>query len=201
MTRTTSLLPVIGLLCAVSAQALPPPTAPPYTATYKQTMKETDDEGEETTRSETLTISVSKNRARWERPRDKFVSLQDRSAGKVTTFGGDTPPKTAYESPLRSTASWEFGYGYIGATSTPPRETATDTVAGKPCTVLEFDSEKFGKPKLCVTPEGVVARYFLDDPDDKSVTTIEAETITLGEPPADRFTIPSGYTVEPARQR
>jgi hypothetical protein len=64
--------------------------------------------------------------------------------------------------------------------------------------VLEFDSETFGKPKLCVTEEGVVARFLLDDPSDGSVTTFEAETITLGDPPADRFTLPAGYTVEPA---
>jgi hypothetical protein len=195
MTRTTALLPVIGLLCALPAQALPPPTAPPYTATYKHTMKETDEDGESTTTSETTTISVSKDRARSERQRDEFVSLQDRSAKKVTVFGGNLPPKTAFESPLRSSASWEFGYGTIAAASTPPRETGTDTVAGKPCTVLEFDSAKFGKPKLCVTEEGVVARFFLDDADDGSVTTFEAKKITLGEPPADRFTVPAGYTV------
>ena len=195
MKSTTRSFLAITALCAGTAYALPPPKAQSYTATYKQVMKEKED-GEEKTITEKMTISVSKDRSRWQRERDLFTTITDKTADTVTTYGGALPPQTAVRAPSRPAAGWEFGYGNIASASVPPKEGAKETIAGKSCTVLEFDSEQFGKPKLCVTDEGVVARFFLDDPDDDSVTTFEAETITMGEPPADTFAVPKGYNVE-----
>src|SRR5262245_39719725 len=197
MKSPTGSILAIAALCVGTAYALPPPKAQSYTATYKQVMKEKED-GEEKTITEKMTISVSKDRSRWQRERDHFTTITDKTADTVTTYGGALPPQTAVRAPSRPAAAWEFGYGNIASASVPPKEGAKETIAGKPCTVLEFDSEKYGKPKLCVTDEGVVARFFLDDPDDGSVTTYEAETITMGEPPADTFEVPKGYNVEAA---
>ncbi len=192
MTQTTVSLLVIGALAVGSAYALPPPAAPSFTATYKHTMTSPTDP----TVSDTTEISVSKDRSRWERQKDKFVTLHDRGAKTMTAFGGEMPAKKAGRSSLRPTAAWEFGFATIAAESKPPVESGTATIAGHRCTDLQFDSEKFGKPKLCVTDEGIVARFFLDDPEDGSVTTFEAEKITLGEPPASAFTVPDGYEIE-----
>jgi hypothetical protein len=185
----------LGAICASSAHALPPSTAASYTGTYKQTVKTTEG-GVPKTSSETTTIAVAKQRSRWERQRDKFVTIQDRGAKKMFAYGGEMPPDMAVESTLRPTPAWEFGYATIAAESKPPNEAGKETIAGQSCTVLEFDSERFGKPKLCVTEQGIVARFVLDDPEDGSVTTFEAEKITLGEPPAKTFELPAGRKLE-----
>jgi hypothetical protein len=200
MSITRNILAIVAA-CAGTVYALPPPTAQSYTATYKQVMKEKDDDGEDKTYTEKMTISVSKDHSRWQRERDLFTTITDKTSNTVTTYGGSLPPQTAVRAPSRPAASWEFGYGNIASASVPPKEGAKETIAGKSCTVLEFDSKQYGKPKLCVTDEGVVARFLLDDPDDGSVTTYEAETITVGEPPADTFAVPTGYNVETPSKR
>ncbi len=78
----------------------------------------------------------------------------------------------------------------------PIDRSGTQTIAGQPCTTLAFDSKRYGKPELCVTATGIVARFHLEDTGSGTVTTFEAQTITPGNQPDDTFKVPDDLTVE-----
>lgn len=186
---------IVVLLGGV-AHALPPTAAPPSTTVYRQSIVRNDD-GQKRTFDDTITITVAGKRSRWQKKSDGQTTVYDGVAKTITMWGGGLPEKEALRSPLPDQmASWDLGYGTIAADGGPPTEKGTATIAGQECTRLEFTTKRYGSPELCVTASGIVAKFFLDDPEDHSVTTFEAERITPGAPPAGAFEVPAGVTVQ-----
>lgn len=184
------------LLVAAPALALPPPEAAPNATVYKQTIDRMQD-GKKTTETETTTIRTAGKRSRWDRKTQKQTIVFDHPGKAIFTWGGQLPPNVALKSPMPpALAAWDLGYGGIAAESTPPVEKGTQTIAGQPCTTLAFDSKRYGKPELCVTATGIVARFHLEDTGSGTVTTFEAQTITPGNQPDDTFKVPDDLTVE-----
>lgn len=193
-------LPTLTVLAAVAfapaAHALPPAAAPPNTTVYRQTIVRTDG-GAKRTIDDTVTISVAGKRSRWVRKNDGQTTIHDGDTKTMTMYGGGLPPNEALRTPQAGpTSSWDLGYGTLAAAGGPPTEKGTATIAGTECTRLAFATKRYGNPELCVTAAGIVARFHLDDPEDGSVTTFEAERITPGDPPAGTFDVPAGYTVQ-----
>jgi hypothetical protein len=186
----------VVLLVAGGAHALPPAIAPPNTTVYRQSIVRNDDGGKRTF-DDTVTITAAGKRARWQKKSDGQTTVYDGVAKTITMWGGGLPEKEALRSALPDAmSSWDLGYGTIAADGGPPTEKGTATIAGQECTRLAFTSKRYGNPELCVTATGIVAKFFLDDPEDKSVTTFEAERITAGDPPAGAFDVPAGTTVQ-----
>lgn len=191
-------LPVLILALALvePACALPPGVAPPGTTIYRQSIVRTRDGGKRTF-DDTVTITVDGKRSRWQRKSDGQTTVYDGVAGTITMWGGGLPDKEALRSPLPDPmSSWDLGSAGIAADAPPPAEQGTATIAGQPCTRLAYATKHFGNPELCVTPTGLVTKFHLDDPEDGSVTTFEAEKTTPGAPPAGTFDVPAGYGVQ-----
>jgi hypothetical protein len=192
---TSRLLPAL-LLAATPALALPPPDAAPNQTVYKQTVERTVD-GKKSSEQETTTIRVTDKRSRWDRKTAKQTIVFDHPAGAIFTWGGTLPPNVALKSPMPpALAAWDLGYARIAADSTPPVEKGPATIAGTPCTKLQFASKRYGEPELCVTDTGIIARFHLTDTGSGNVTTFEAQTITPGTQPASTFAVPDDLTVE-----
>lgn len=192
---TSRLLPLL-LLAATPALALPPPAAAPNATVYAQTVERTTD-GKKTTENETTTIRVTDKRSRWDRKTAKQTIVFDHPGSFILTWGGQLPPNVALKTPMPLTlAAWDLGYAGIAADSTPPVEKGTATIAGTQCTKLEFASKRYGKPELCVTDTGIVARFHLTDTGSGTVTTFEAQSIAPGTQPETTFKAPDDLTVE-----
>jgi hypothetical protein len=185
------------LLVAAPALALPPPDAAPNVTVYKQTIVRTQD-GKATTENETTTIAVTDKRSRWDRKNAGQTIVFDHPGSAIYTWGGSQlPPNVALKSAMPpALAAWDLGYAGIAADSTPPVEKGTKTIAGRSCTTLVFASKRYGAPELCVTADGIVARFQLEDKGSGTTTTFEAEKITPGKQPASAFEVPADRTVE-----
>jgi hypothetical protein len=195
MPRLRLALPL--LLLAGPVFALPPPDAAPNVTVYKQTISRTQD-GKPATENETTTISVTDKRTRWDRKTAAQTIVFDHPGKAIYTWGGpQLPPNVALKSPMPpALAAWDLGYAGIAADSPPPAEKGTKTIAGVSCTVLVFTSKRYGAPELCVTADGIVARFQLADTGSGNVTTFEATKITPGKQPASTFEVPADRTVE-----
>lgn len=195
-TMPTSRLLSVLLLTATPALALPPPDAAPNATVYKQTVERTVD-GKRSTETETTTIRVADKRSRWDRQTAKQTIVFDHPAAAIFTWGGTLPPNVALKSPMPpALAAWDLGYARIAADSPPPVDMGTATIAGRKCTKLRFTSKRYGEPELCVTEEGIVARFHLTDTGSGNVTTFEAQAITPGAQPGPTFEVPADLTVE-----
>jgi hypothetical protein len=128
---------------------------------------------------------------------DGQVTLYDTQAKKVTTYGGKSKEKVAQQRPIpENMGNWELGYQAFAANSSvPPKEGAKAKYGGEACTILQFDTRSFGKPELCVTDKGIVARY-AERGADGSETIYEAEKITTSAPSRDAFEIPPGFELK-----
>lgn len=188
------LLAAMGFV-ATPAAAFPPPKAAPHTAVYKMTSKVMR-EGKTEARKDTVTISVLGSRSSW-KDGDGQVTLYDVQAKKVTTYGGKSKEKVAQQRPIpENMGNWELGYqGFAANSSVPPKEGAKAKYGGEACTMLQFDTRNFGKPELCVTDKGIVARY-TEHGADGSETIYEAEKITASAPSRDAFEIPPGFELK-----
>jgi hypothetical protein len=83
-----------------------------------------------------------------------------------------------------------------GAPRVPPdaklTEAGTDTVAGLPCTLWNFESASEGTGTLCVTNERLMLRTVTKVRNGEEVR-IEAQTVSTGPQDAARFMVPDGY--------
>jgi hypothetical protein len=186
---------VTSIALAVPAAAFPPPKAAPHTAVYKMTSKLVRD-GKTETKKDTVTISVLGSRSSW-KDGDGEVTIYDAQKKTMTVYGGKSKEKVAFQKPLPDTSStWELGWQTLAANSSvPPKEGAKAKYGGESCTVYQFETRSFGKPELCVTDKGIVARY-ADHGADGSETIYEAEKINSSAPSRDAFEIPAGFQLK-----
>lgn len=155
------------------------------------TSKTTRD-GKTETKKDTVTIAVLGSKSSWKDGAGQ-VTIYDAQAKKMIVCSGKGKEKTAQQKSIpASTSNWELGYQRLTTNMTaPPKEGAQAKYAGEACTNVQFETREMGKPELCVTPKGVVARY-AEQGADGSETVYEAEKITMTAPTADVFEIPSG---------
>jgi len=85
-----------------------------------------------------------------------------------------------------------------GAPRVPPgamlTEAGTDTVAGLPCTLWNYESASEGTGTLCVTEGRLMLRTVAKTHSGEEIR-IEAQTVSTGPQDAARFTVPDGYAV------
>jgi hypothetical protein len=172
--------------------ALPPAKAPDHTAVYRQTTQVMRD-GKPETRIETIRITVAGVKSRWLRERDGQTTIFDRDRQMMITWGGEIEDKMAVQRTLeRPRSDWEFGYDML-ATDGSPKQGASATIAGQTCTILQFETKRFGSPELCVTEDGVVSRLILDDKEAGTHITFEAVKISRGPTAPDTFSLPADF--------
>jgi len=73
-------------------------------------------------------------------------------------------------------------------------EAGTDTVAGLPCTLWNYESASEGTGTLCVTEGRLMLRTVAKTHSGEEIR-IEAQTVSTGPQDAARFTVPDGYAV------
>jgi hypothetical protein len=196
MSWRLALTAVLGSV-AVTAPALafPPPKAAPHTAVYKMTSKAMRD-GKSESKKDTVTITVLGSKSSWKNGEGQ-VTIYDAQAKKMTVYGGKSLEKVARQQAIPAgSARWELGYQSLATSmASPPKETGKAKHGGEACTVIQFDTTAFGKPELCVTDKGVVARY-AERGADGGETIYEAEKITMTAPGRDAFEIPASFELK-----
>jgi hypothetical protein len=196
---TIALAATLVLAASIArADDLPPTEAPGYSAVYKMTSRSRVEPTDDWTfhNEDTVTIAVLNKQSRWEFKRDGHTIINDNVALTTTEFGGSLPPKTAVRTQSTfATIGWEFGTMRVSqATPAKPEILGTTTIAGRECTRIRFTSTQFGKPEFCVTKTGVPLRFA--NASSTAETVYEAQSVDEKAPPADRFAVPAGYTLE-----
>lgn len=200
--RSVTIALAAGLALAASiarADDLPPTQAPAYSAVYKMSSRSrvlpTDDWNFHS--EDTITIAVLNRQSRWDFKSDGHTTILDSVALTTTAFGGSLPPKTATRTQSTfATIGWEFGTIRVTEATAPakPEILGTATIAGRECTRIRFTSAQYGKPEFCVTKNGITLRFA--NAASTAETVYEAQSIDDTAPPADRFTVPAGYTIQ-----
>ena len=204
-TPLTLLLTPVALLAFGApggGEDLPPRQAVAYTGVYKSTTSGKEKPWADKwdfTKEDTVTITVSGGKSRWEQKSDGLVIIQDYPVKQSTEFGGRIPKGTATRVTYRiPPIRWELGYDVVAAaTESKPEVLGQDTVAGQSCTRLSYRSTQYGTPEYCVAKNGIVLRFA--NHSNNAEIRYEAVSVTPGTPDAKAFTIPTDLQINDRR--
>jgi hypothetical protein len=139
---------------------------------------------------------VAGDRVRVEFPAKPGTPVVIKTIGKESiNFEPADPAKTALRFPYGDfivTDALEQGWGSLRAQGGTPKSTGTETIAGQPCSKLEFAG--LG---ICVTAEGILLQLVLHDGVNEITAT--ATEVAVGPQQPALFTIPDGFTVKDAQ--